>query len=87
MRKIDFEPKHIRELNRELEFERKGKLIYKTVATLILIIMVIGPSVLLVILNADWIDKVMGMWQAQFALFLLVIATLIYFYIRWRIKN
>lgn len=87
MRKIDFEPKHVRELNRELEFERKGKLIYKTVATLILTIMVIGPTVLLVILNADWIDKVFGYWQVQFGFFVLVLAVISYIYILWRINR
>lgn len=87
MRKTDFEKPYIKQLNRELEYERKGKLIVKTVSILILTIMVIGPTILLVILNADWIDKVFGYWQVQFGFFVLVLAVISYLYIRWRINR
>lgn len=87
MRKTDFEPKYLRELNRELEYERKGKMIFKYISAIFLTIVVIGPTVLLVVLNADWIDKVMGMWQAQFALFVFLLAIILYLWIRWKINR
>ena len=81
---MNLEQKHVRDLNREIEFQRRGRLILKTVLILILTITVIGPTILLVILNSDWIDKTFNHWQVQFSFLLLTILTTSYLYIKWK---
>jgi hypothetical protein len=75
------EPNYIRKLNRELEFERRGKKIIPTILFIFVFFTMIGPLILLVILNADWIDQAFSnLWvQVGFFTFVLSACIILYF--------
>jgi len=48
--------KAVKKLNFEIECERKGRKILNTVMLLFGTITIVGPLILLILLNADWVD-------------------------------
>jgi len=72
--------KAIKQLNRELEFERRGKMIIPTILIIFFSITFVCPLILLVILNADWIDRAFNnLWvQVGFTAFLLSAFIILY---------
>lgn len=83
---MKLEPRHIKQLNRELKWERGEKRVFKTLARLIIGILIVFPTVLLIILNADWIDRIFGHHWVQFGVFTVTLVIAIYLYLRWKLR-
>lgn len=81
------EQRHIRRLNQELENERKGKIILNTIITIFVTFTIVGPLVMIVLLNSEWIDKVFGYWQVQLIFLLFPVLLGSFMYLKWKIKE
>jgi hypothetical protein len=79
------EPKHIQELNKELEAERRGRAILPTIKYIFLTTVFLTLGLPLILLNADFIDAIFEMWQVQVGFVLLLLIGFVYIWIRIRI--